>query len=211
MTTRWRSFTLGLACLGMACFARVPRALAQNVLGECALDFDNSAALSALPDQASYTFAPNYRVKCSTHWLNVAPIGTYNHFHLSFQDPAISCLATGGLGRPGSGGTCVPADWNQEPRFLQSHVQEHWIKVWMEDPSTHQPRAFDLRRIHVGAGPSIQLWFKTSDGTWWCWSELKGGKNWKVEKWAKAVVEVRIRGTNSGFGPYTIRNAYVKE
>jgi len=185
-----------------------PRLGTQNVLGECALTFDDQPVLAALPDQAAYTFAPNYRMSCSPHFLNVEPL-TYGHFHLSFEDPNIGCLANGGFGKLDSNNQCVAVDWDNEPRMLQSHVQDHWIKVWMEDGSSHQARAFDLRRISVGGGPSIQLWFLTQDGNWWFWSQLKGAKNWKLEQWAKDVMEVRIRGASSGLGSYTIRNAYV--
>jgi hypothetical protein len=181
----------------------------QNVLGECALTFDDPAALGALPDQASYGFAPNYRMQCSPHFLNVDDL-TVGHFHLSFEDPAISCLAEGGLGKL-SGSECVAVDWDHEPRYLQSHWQDQWIKIWMEDASNHQPRAFDLNRIRVGAGHPIQLWYRTQDGSWWFWNELDGAETWKVEQWSKDVMEVRIRGTNSGLGPYTIRNAYVRD
>jgi hypothetical protein len=113
------------------------------------------------------------------------------------------------MGKPDSNNVCVAVNWEHEPRFLQSHLQEQWIKIWMEDGSSHQPRAFDLRRIHVGAGPPIQLWFRAQNGDWWFWNQLNGGKNWKIEQWSKNVTEVRIRGTNAGPGPYTIHNAYV--
>lgn len=191
--------------------AAVTRAGSQNVLGECALTFDDAGVLGALPDQASWTFAPNYRMSCSPHFLNVEPMNVVTHFHLSFQDPNIGCLANNGFGKLNSNNVCVPVDWDNEPRMLQSHVQDQWIKIWMEDGSSHQHRAFDLRRIHVGAGPAIQLWFQKQDGTWWFWNQLNGGKNWKVEQWTENVLEVRIRGTNSGFGSYTINNAYVRD
>ena len=199
-----------VAVVTMLSFVTVPRGSTQNVLGECALTFDDPAALGAIPDQASFTFAPGYRMSCSPHFLNVEPL-KYGHFHLSFEDPNITCLAEGGLGKLNNNNECTAVDWDNEPRFLQSHVQDHWIKIWMEDGSSHQPRAFDLRRIHVGSGFSIQLWYRTQDGSWWFWNELKGGENWKLEQWSKDVMEVRVRGTNTGVGAYTIYSAYVRD
>ena len=183
----------------------------QNVLGECALTFDDPGVLGDLPDQASWTFAPNYRMSCSPHFLNVEPMNVVGHFHLNFEDPNITCLSDNGFGKLDSNNQCVPVDWDNEPRLLHSHVQHQWINIWMEDASSQQPRAFDLRRTHVGAGHPIQLWFRKQDGTWWFWNELEGGNNWKVEQWSKNVTEVRIRGTNTGFGSYTINNAYVRD
>lgn len=200
-----------LAIAAVLSLVTVTRVSPQNALGECGLTFDDPAVLGALPDQAAYTFAPNYRMSCSPHFLNVEPMNVVGHFHLSFEDPNISCLADGGLGKLNSNNECIAVDWDNEPRVLHTHLQEQWIKIWMEDASTQQPRAFDLRRIHVGAGPSIQLWFRTQDGSWWFWNELEGGENWKVEQWSKDVMEVRIRGTNAGPGPYTIHNAYVRD
>lgn len=198
-----------LAIVAMLSSVTVARVSPQNPLGECGLTFDDQAALAAIPDQAAWTFAPNYRMSCSPHFLNVEPMNVVGHYHLDFEDPNITCLAENGFGKLNSSNECVPVDWDNEPRLLHSHVQQQWIKIWMEDGSSHQPRAFDLRRIHVGAGPPIQLWFRTQDGSWWFWNELEGGENWKVEKWSKDVMEVRIRGTNTGLGSYTIHNAYV--
>ncbi|MGH7696496.1 MAG: hypothetical protein ACRENH_16030 [Gemmatimonadaceae bacterium] len=194
----------------------VPRAGTQNVLGECGLTFDDPGALGAISDQAALTFAPGFRMHCSTHFLNVDPLNVVGHFHLPFEDESIACAfaeAGGitGFGKDDGNGGCVAVDWDHEPRFLLSHVQDQWIKVWMEDASSHQPRAFDARRVSVSAGHPIQLWFRKQDGTWWFWNQLNGAKNWKVEQWAKDVMEVRIRGTNSGFGSYGIRTVYVKE
>ena len=203
-----------LAMLFVLSLVTVPRMSSQTVLGECALTFDDPSSLGAIPEQAAGTFAPSYRMQCSGHFLNVESV-TWPHFHLAFEDPTLAAMEcfveAGGIIGPGRliGGECVAADWDHEPRYLLSHLQDKWIKIWMEDGSSHQPRAFDLRRIHVGAGPSIQLWFSKQDGSWWFWNELKGAKNWKLEQWSKDVMEVRIRGTNAGPGPYTIRNAYV--
>jgi hypothetical protein len=205
-----------MACGALVLSASALRVGSQNVLGECALTFDDAAALGAIPDQAAGTFAASYRMGCSSHSLNVEP-GNWPHFHLVFEDPAIGeCFAEdngiNGLGKI-VGGQCVAPDWDHEPRYLVSHKEDKWTKIWLEDGSSHQPRAFDLRRIHVGGSgsPAIQLWFREQDGDWWFWSSLKAGKNWKVEQWAKNVMEVRIRTAASSSGPYTIRNAYVHQ
>ena len=197
----------------MLTFVFVPQASPQ--LGECALTFDNAGALGAIAQQAAATFAPGgYTMPCSSHSLNVESV-TWGHFHLNFEDPSVSCMwaEEGGIvgyGRDDGSGGCLPVDWDHEPRYLVSHKNDKWIKIWLEDGSSHQPRAFDLRRMHVGAGPPIQLWFQKQDGTWWFWDQLKGAKNWKLEQWSKDVVEVRIRGSSGSSGPYVIRNAYVK-
>lgn len=155
-----------------------------------------------------------YRHRCFSNYVNVEDMN-YGHFHLSFEDPTLSDPATLCFADPGDGGgagygrksgtNCIPANWGEEPRILQSHVQDHWIKIWMEDRVTHQPRVFDLSRISVGGDKPIRLWFKRTDGSWWCWNQLDPRTRWNLKQWAHDLVEVRIRGTNSGLGAYTIR------
>jgi hypothetical protein len=211
---RWLLLLGAVSAGALLTVAAVPPVSPQNVLGECALTFDHPAALGAISDQAAGTFAPYYRMPCSSHSLNVES-ATYPHFHLLFEDPTIGdCFVEAdgitGLGRE-IGGECVAPDWDHEPRYLAPHTADKWIRIWMEDGSSHQPRAFDLRRIHVGSGASIQLWYQTQNGDWWFWSGLKGGKNWKLEQWSKDVMEVRIRGSSGASGVYTIHNAYIHQ
>ena len=113
---------------------------AQNILGECGINFDDAGAINALPNDARDTFAlAPYRQNCDNHVVVVEPL-THGHFHLSFEDPTIDCY--GGIGPGGSwaagrtnGSDCDPADWVNEPRFVNSHVQDHWISVWMANGS----------------------------------------------------------------------------
>jgi hypothetical protein len=108
--------------------------------------------------------------------------------------PASADGGGGGFGRM-SGSACIPANWGSEPRYLQSHLPDHWIKIWMEDRVTHQPRVFDLPEIYVSGDKPIQFWFKRTDGTWWCWRELGPRKRWKLAKWAHDLIEVRVRAS----------------
>lgn len=198
-------------------------------LGECTVNFDNKFALTNAYDQAKTTFAVktaispsgdlvlcdpavhsacwDYRHRCFNDYINVWP-PTYGHFHLSFEDPTITCFAEGGFGRM-VGDDCVAADWEKEPRILQSHDQDEWIQIWLEDRVTHDKTVFDMTRIRVGGDKAIQFWFKKTDGSWWFWEQLDPGYNWKIEDWVYDVKEVWIKGTNSGLGAYTIKSFIV--
>lgn len=171
-------------------------------------------------DTSAHEACWTYRHRCAQNYVNVDDM-SYGHFHLSFEDPTLSdpaalCFADpgdgggSGFGRK-SGSECVPANWGAEPRILQSHVQDHWVKVWLEDRVTHVPKVFDMSEIYVGGDVPIQLWFKRTDGTWHCWKELGPGTRWKLKQWAHDLVEVRIRGASGGAGPYTIRSFKIQD
>lgn len=204
-----------LLVLGMASVLSGPTR-SQNSLGECGIDFDDASAIAALSNDARETFAwEPYRQTCGNHIVNVEAL-THGHVHLSFEDQTIDCYGWIGPGNAfaagkSTGSNCTAVDWVNEPREMHSHQQGHWIRIWMEDANSHQPRPFDITRIHVGPGHPIQLWFRTQDGTWWCWSDLDDAETWKIGKWVKNVTEVRIRGAATGPGPYLIRNFMAKE
>ncbi len=82
--------------------------------------------------------------------------------------------------------------------------QAHWIKIWVGNAVTRTPTYFDMDSIWVLPDKPIQLWFRNRDGSWWFWPELRAGNIWNVSEWVRNVSEVRIRGAESGPGPYTI-------
>jgi hypothetical protein len=239
MRNRPRTLTLVAAALGVVGLGLAGRAAAHSWLGECRVYFDNEFALEHSYAQARTTFALRtgssptgepevcdtavhqacwvYRHRCFSNYINVDDM-TYGHFHLSFEDPDLTCFADpgdgggAGFGRM-SGSACIPANWGSEPRYLQSHLPDHWIKIWMEDRVTHQPRVFDLPEIYVSGDKAIQFWFKRTDGSWWCWQELGPRKRWKLEEWAHDLIEVRVRGSAGAgtAGPYTIRGFTVQD
>jgi hypothetical protein len=135
---------------------------------------------------------------------------TYGHIHLVFDSPSLltPCFVDPGDG-PGAGfgrnvgDDCVAADWIHEPRTLGTHGKDHWIKIWMEDRVTHQPRVFDMPIIRVTGTEPIQFWFRKSNGSWWYWSNLAPNP-WLVGGWVFDVTEVRIRGAQAANGPYFI-------
>jgi hypothetical protein len=240
MGNRPRALALAAPALCVVGLGLAGRAAAHSWLGECRVYFDNEFALEHVYAQARSTFGLRtglsstgdtevcdpavhqacwlYRHRCFSNYINVDDM-TYGHVHLSFEDPSLTCpfADPGDGGGAGFGrmidGECVPANWGSEPRYLQSHLPDHWIKVWMEDRVTHQPRVFDLSEIHVSGDKAIQFWFKRTDGTWWCWRELGPRKRWKLANWAHDLIEVRIRGAAGAgsAGPYTVRGFTIQD
>lgn len=242
MTLNKKMLAVAAACCLVLGAALAKTAVAHNWLGECDVSFDNPFALEHVYAQARTSFSVptglspsgdmepcdtsahqacwNYRHRCAQNYINVEDMN-YGHFHLSFEnaaltDPATMCFADPGDGYGSgfgkkSGSNCLPVNWGAEPRYLQSHWQDHWIKVWMEDRVSHQPRVFDMSEIYVGGTEPIQFWFKRADGTWYCWRELGPRKRWRIKQWAHDMVEVRIRGVSDGAGPYTIRGFRVQD
>src|SRR5262245_2404008 len=100
---------------------------------ECDINFSNQFALANIYDQARTTFAVGtrlsssgalatcdlgtspcwvYRQRCGVPgYVNIIPIA-WDHFHLSFTDPTLSCFVRGGYGRL-IGGVCVAPDWTR--------------------------------------------------------------------------------------------------
>ena len=99
---------------------------------------------------------------------------------------------------------CEAIDWTSEPRVLDSMAMNHWVKIWVGNAVTRTPTYFDMESIWVLPDEPIQLWFRKRDRSWWFWAELNAGTIWNISEWVRDVSEVRIRGIESGSGPYTI-------
>jgi hypothetical protein len=197
----------------------------------CTVNFDDPAALSRISGQARLTFAAptgrspsgdlelcdtrvhsdcwTWRERCTRDDVNVEPIN-YPHIHLPMER-GVDCY---GLPDPGDGdgpgfgriedGTCVPVDWADTPRILASHDQIRWTRIWVGNAASQTPTYFDMESIWVLPDKAVQLWFRKRDGTWWFWPELEAGGIWDIGDWVRDVAEVRIRGAESGLGPYII-------
>ncbi|GMV48560.1 MAG: hypothetical protein NBKEAIPA_03385 [Nitrospirae bacterium] len=233
MTYRHKTTQVVLgACLALAGLCLAARSVeAHDWLGDCVVDFDHSFALTYIYGQARGNFGSStgmnaagdlevcdpsthsacwtYRHRCFNNYINVEDM-TYGHIHLVFDSPSLlaPCFSDpgdgygAGYGRPVGNG-CVAADWIHEPRTLGTHAKDHWIKIWMEDRVTHQPRVFDMPIIRVAGTEPIQFWFRKNDGSWWYWSNLAPNP-WLVGGWVYDVTEVRIRGAQAANGPYFI-------
>lgn len=165
-------------------------------------------------DTSNHSDCWTYRQRCTRNDVNIDSIN-YGHFHLSFERPV--CLGSDGSffdpPDPGDGfgwgfgrireGVCEIIDWSSERRTLDSHDENHWIKIWVGNARTQTPTYFDVDSIWVLPGKPIQLWFRTRDGTWWFWPEIPPAGIWNVSEWVRDVSEIRIRGAES-FGNYRI-------
>lgn len=167
-------------------------------------------------DPSAHSDCWTYRQRCTRDDVNVDDIN-YGHFHLNFERPV--CLAWTDDGTPippdpgdgyGSGfgrireGRCDAIDWTSEPRVFASMAMDHWVKISVGNAVTRTPTYFDMESIWVLPNKPIQLWFRKRDRSWWFWAELSAGTIWNISEWVRDVSEVRIRGTESGSGPYTI-------
>lgn len=231
-----RSFA---AVLVVGCLSTSP-ANAHSWLAECNIGFDNEFALRWNYAQARGTFAQHtglsaagkpevcdptrhiacwsYRERCGSRgYVNVeeAPLGRYNHFHLMFEDPTLACFADpgDGLGAGFGRGTfesCTAADWKREPRFAAGHEESHFIRVWVEDRVTHDPRVFDVASIRIRGPAAGQVWFRKIDGSWWYWPRLAPGW-WNLSAWAWEITDLYVRaangeGTSVAFDDVVVQN-----
>lgn len=183
------------------------------------VDFNDQMALTIIPDQAKSTFAtsPFYIQQVGNAWIHVkenngagynpAFTSSYNHYHLSYQNFA-PCITSGGqFGKP-SGSSCVNINPVLEPRKLDTHYGNQWIKIYAYDYDSPQ-RTFDLLGIKVTNGP-IQLWFKKKSGGWLKWSSLGTG-TWNLSAYSTEITQVLIAGTGSssiGFDNVKVKVPY---
>lgn len=216
-------------------------AQAHEWLTECKIRFDNEFALTWAHVQARATFAIHtgldgsggtepcdpshvacwtYRERCGSRgYVNVeeAPTGTYNHFHLLFEDEQLStspCFVDpdgkgAGFGRT-QGSSCVAADWKTEPRYAAGHTSEHFMKVWVEDRVTHEPRIFDVASIRVRGSVPAEIWFQKDDGSWWFWASL-APRRWNLSEHAVNIRALYVKaaagsGTSVSFDDVVVRN-----
>jgi hypothetical protein len=169
------------------------------------VDFNDQMALTILPDYAANTFAlaPFYIQQVGTAWVHVKENdgmnynpgfrSSYGHYHLSYQNFTPCFTGNGQFGKP-SGNSCASINPVLEPRTLNTHYGNEWIKIYAYD-YTHDSRVFDLLSIRVTNGP-IQLWFKKQGGGWWHWSSLGTG-TWNTSAYSTDITEVLISGTGS--------------
>jgi hypothetical protein len=219
---------LAIVVLGAMTVTWAGNAHAHQWLEECDINFDNNFALSNVYDQARTTFAVptslsatgqlevcqpgktcwTYRQRCGVPgYVNVEPLN-YPHFHLSFEDPLLTCFANGGFGRMVNG-MCQAADWAHEPRVVNPHDQTQWIKVWLGDRVSGQPRVFDVSAFRVTSTQPVQFWFQKTDGSWWFWGNLGPG-NWNLSNYAVDVMQVLIRGSDAATSTPTIANIVIR-
>jgi hypothetical protein len=145
----------------------------------------------------------------------LAKVHDYSHFHLVFQDPSINCpfgAATdnlgSGFGRPNAAGNCVAVDWKREPRVAMTHDSGQWLRVWVEDFTTHAPRIFDVTSINIKPSVACQVWFRTADGSWYGWSRLQPGV-WDISADAWEITDLVV-GTAAGeFGSIAVDDIFV--
>lgn len=172
------------------------------------------------PCNSSHLACWTYRERCGSRgYVNVeeAPTGRYNHFHLMFEDTALAtspCFVDpdglgAGYGRL-EASVCTAADWKREPRFAAGHTADHFMKVWIEDRVTHEPRIFDVASIRVRGTASAEIWFQKSDGSWWYWPSLAPNR-WNLSAYTVDIRALYVKaaagsGTSVSFDDVVVRN-----
>ncbi len=174
------------------------------------VDFNDEMALSIIPEQARNVFTnwPFYIQQVGNAWIHVREnnIGNYNpnfmsyegHYHLSYQNfiPCVRLDQGGDLGKPyGSGNGCISINPTQEPRTLDTHDGNQWIKIYAYDYDSPS-RVFDLLGIKVTNGP-IQIWYRKASGKWYYWRSVGEG-TWNLSAKSTGVTQVLISSATGG-------------
>jgi len=148
----------------------------------------------------------------------------YQHFHLGFEDPTITCPSARpnpddgdgmGFGR-GTFQACQPADWTHENRVLSPHDGYKTISVWVEGLRRQASfsggfwvstghRLFDLKYFHNKGTVPVTLRVKWYDGVWYDLPNLGPGVHY-VGDWAYSITEARFLRTVPGQEPFLLDN-----
>ncbi len=168
----------------------------------CTIAFNTRSSLAALPDHASWSFAPYYMENCGNSTYGQVFPTVVGHFHLMYENPNYAPIGNSVLGiylgTPGQGPAPACA-WTYPPvhttaldaanygRFLMAHDPSEWVKINLMS-SNGIRKVFDLKSLNIRPIPNaacnpgegkIQLWIKKySTQQWYYWSTLLPGYIW---------------------------------
>lgn len=124
-----------------------------------------------------------------------------SHYHLSFEDPSLTCFVDPGdgggtgFGRPAAGGTCVAPNYAMEPRTVMAHSFGEWYWVWTEawqnSTGSQGWRYFDLESFRNSGSDPVDLWVLWNDGQWYVLEDLPPGVH-DVSGWAYEISDALI-------------------
>jgi hypothetical protein len=219
---------LGATCLLAGSFAEAATT--------CGSTFDNRSALQNTYGQARSTFSYksmlsggavvlcgtdetncwDYREPCGSQFVDVWP-GSYQHFHLGFDDPAIdsaACFCDPGDGKgAGFSNVCSPCpDWSTKGRYLMPHQGNVWTQIHVRQnysctegfPADCNVN-FTFNTLWVAGTQAVDVWILDSSWHWHIYGPLSPNVNWN---WGGVSArEVWVRTTGGGGVPYRL-NGY---
>ena len=107
-------------------------------------------------------------------------------------------------------GQCVNPDWVREPRLVNTHWPDHWVRIEMEDQYTREPTLFAMQTIRLGGAGPVQLWFHNSRDEWWYWDELAPNW-WDVSRWMQDVDGVYARTADGYDSVISIEDFHLRD
>lgn len=169
-------------------------------MATCTVTFANAFSLLFLPNTAADTFAldPWWIESCGfyTTSIRVEPVAPYEHFHLSFEDPTITCydLDANGLGRMINGECVAPDAYYLEPRYLQTHLPDESVRIWVYQQG--HPVWFNLENIRIKGQTPARLRYRYEGEETWHSLMLNPGYV-TLPNALQAVIEVELRAWNA--------------
>jgi len=152
-----------------------------------------------------------YRQRCGTgfyvHVEEPPEDPQEGHIHLSFEnfisqpmcfaDPGDGLLA--GYGYPQPDGSCLAADWENEPRLTYGHTGAHRIRVWLKEWFSDEPRLFNGVSITVLGNVAANILIKRA-GEWYEWESVEPGEV-NLSMWAWEITDLYLATANKNGSP----------
>lgn len=149
----------------------------------CTVDVNSTTSLQAMTtSETCVTFAvsssPAYVQNCSNGFKvtigEYSPV--YKHYHLSFEDSTISCLASNSCFGKQVGSACNAIDTTTVARLVSAHASDEWISFthnWTATKTT-------FKSIYNRGTLPIDVFWETSTGTWLVATDLAAGTVWNI-------------------------------
>ncbi len=187
-----------------------------NIYGQARGNFGEPTTL--LPD---FTLAECANVATDACWLYRQRCGTgfyvhveeppedpqEGHIHLSFENflneqPCFADPGDGldaGYGYPQPDGSCLAADWANEPRLIYAHTGAHRIRVWLKEWFSDQPQLFNGVSITVRGNFAANILIKRG-GEWYEWESVEPGVV-NLSMWAWEITDLYLTTANKYGSP----------
>ncbi|MFK7967079.1 MAG: hypothetical protein AB8C46_24230 [Burkholderiaceae bacterium] len=152
-----------------------------------------------------------YRQRCGTgfyvHVEEPPEDPQEGHIHLSFEnflnqsvcfaDPGDGLDA--GYGYPQPDGSCLAADWENEPRLVYGHTGAHRIRVWLKEWFSDEPRQFNGVSITVLGNLPANILIKRA-GEWYEWESVEPGEV-NLSMWAWEITDLYLASADKSNAP----------
>jgi hypothetical protein len=158
--------------------APAPLAKTAAVLATCRVNFDNTASLAVLQDQAymGYAIHSYYQQPCNASYTVISAPITGGGYRLIPENSSWCPGSAPLIGTRTANGSCIiQTEGKNWHRRLGNDANSDGVSFNVHNSVLY--RNFDLKALYVHSG-SVEVWGFTPAGSWLFWPALTAGKTW---------------------------------